>query len=114
MEKVLDFDLKWDYNNPEKTEDEFKNMLEASSSKELNYRGQLLTQIARTHSLRGQFDAAHQILDGLEILLKTNDLPVVSIRYALERGRTYNSAGEKVTATHLVQGCIRSSSQGLG
>ena len=56
------------------------------------YRAQLMTQIARTQGLQMKFTEAHRTLDGVEAVL-TDDLVVARIRYLLERGRVYNSAG---------------------
>jgi tetratricopeptide (TPR) repeat protein len=96
-----DFDKLWDYNNPEDTENSFRELLPAASeSGERDYLAQLLTQIARTHGLRAQFDSAHEILDQVKASLP----PTVSlgeIRYLLERGRTYNSAKDTEQARAL-------------
>jgi uncharacterized protein (DUF885 family) len=61
---------------------------------------QLDTQIARTYSLTGEFDDAHKVLDTLEPKLETAE-PVVTVRYLLERGRTFNSAKRKDEARPL-------------
>ena len=61
---------------------------------------ELLTQIARTFSLRGQFDEAHKQLSEVERQLSSAS-PPARIRYLLERGRTFNSAGEKEKARDL-------------
>jgi tetratricopeptide (TPR) repeat protein len=63
---------------------------------------ELRTQIARTFSLRRRFDAAHAELDAIEPLLSTAS-PAVNARYLLERGRTYNSAGDKARAQALFE-----------
>ncbi len=89
---MLDFDRLWDYNQPEATEARFRALLADPAMTDPNHRGQLLTQIGRTLSLQGRFTEAHAVLDQVEAML-TPALPVVRIRYLLERGRTYNSAG---------------------
>lgn len=87
-----DFNAMWDYNNPAATEIKFREILpQAITSGNKDYLAQLLTQIARTYSLRLKFDGAHIILDEVETML-TPDIPSAKIRYLLERGRTYNSA----------------------
>jgi tetratricopeptide (TPR) repeat protein len=58
------------------------------------------TQIARTHSLAREFTAAHALLDTVEPRLDSVD-PRVRVRYLLERGRTFNSAGEPARALPL-------------
>jgi tetratricopeptide (TPR) repeat protein len=54
-----------------------------------------LTQLARTQSLQRNFDEAHSVLDTARQVLEGQNMPVAEIRYLLERGRTFNSAGEK-------------------
>lgn len=62
----------------------------------------MLTQIARTYSLQRQFAEAHQLLDEIEPRL-TDATPRARLRALLERGRTFNSAGDKVTARTLFE-----------
>ncbi len=103
MNSVSDFDELWDYNDPEKSEQAFRELLAvAESVGDPEYHTQLLTQIARTHSLRRQFDEAHSILDDAEALL-SDQTPVARVRYLLERGRTYNSAGKIESARPLFE-----------
>ncbi|HUF37143.1 MAG TPA: tetratricopeptide repeat protein [Anaerolineales bacterium] len=90
-----DFDDLWDYGDPAGTAEKLRELLpEAEASGDDEYRLQLLIQLARTHSLRGELDAAHEILDRVEPQL-SDATPVARIRYLLERGRSFNSAGEK-------------------
>ena len=70
MSDLPDFDNLWDYNDPEKTEKAFRELLAvAENSAGPEYHAQLLTQIARTHSLRRDFESAHRILDDAELLI---------------------------------------------
>lgn len=93
-----DFNALWDYNNPATTRAQFLEILETHREKaDIAYLLELKTQIARTHSLQLQFDEAHQILDEVEQQLNES-LITPSIRYHLERGRTFNSAKEKAPA----------------
>jgi tetratricopeptide (TPR) repeat protein len=86
------FNELWNYSDPAETEKRLRQLLSAAiAGADRSYHWQLLTQIARTHSLRMQFDEAHALLDEVEQAL-TDDLPVVRIRYLLERGRTLNSS----------------------
>ncbi len=96
-------DSLWDYNNPGESEKKFRELLpQAELQEDKEYYIQLLTQIARTHSLRQQFDDAHTILDRVGNLLAENpDLHTAWVRYYLERGRTFNSAYEKDKAIVL-------------
>ncbi len=108
MHNLPDFDKLWDFNDPAKTEKAFRGLLpDAGSASNHDYRAQLLTQIARTHSLRREFDASHRILDEAETLIVNIDNPsddvsqTTRVRLLLERGRTYNSAGDTDSARPL-------------
>jgi tetratricopeptide (TPR) repeat protein len=88
---MIDIDLLWDFDDPAASEGRF-----------LGLQAEVQTQLARTHSLRKQFDQAHALLDNIE-----NDLPPsesrARVRYLLERGRTHNSSGEKERARLLFE-----------
>jgi len=87
------FDKLWNFGDPAATEAKFRELVpQAAASGDSSYYMQLLTQIARTYSLRGKFGDAHRMLDEIEPKL-TPDLKLARVRYLLERGRTYNSAG---------------------
>lgn len=103
MANLPEIDSFWDYNDPAGTEKKFREILsEAGSGSDMDYYIQLLTQIARTHSLRQQFDDAHTILDKVGNLLAENtELFAAWVRYYLERGRSFNSAGDKEKAIVL-------------
>lgn len=98
------FDALWNYGKPQETERAFRDLEpQAASSGDHSYYAQLLTQIARTEGLQRKFSEAHRTLDTVEAML-TNDLTLARIRYDLERGRTYNSSGEKEKArTHFLK-----------
>ena len=103
MNSVSDFDELWDYNDLVKTEKDFRELLpESRASGDPDYHAQLLTQIARTHSLRRQFNEAHHILDDAEALL-SDETPVARVPYLLERGRTFNSSGDAESARPLFE-----------
>ena len=96
-----DIDKLWDYHKPEETEKKFRELLSAAEeSGNTGYQAELLTQIARTHSLRSRFDEAHRILDQVEKML-TPDLPRARVRYLLERGRSFNSSKQQDKARPL-------------
>ena len=108
MSNLPNFDQLWDYNDPENTEKAFKDLFaESRNSGDREYQAQLLTQIARTYSLRRDFEEAHRILDDVEKMINVVataldiQTPVARIRCLLERGRTYNSAGD-VKAARLL------------
>ncbi len=103
MDTLPDFDALWDYNKPAETEKKLTNLLPlAKSTGDASYLGQLLTQIARSQALQRKFAEAHQTLDKVEAIL-TEKLPIVRIRYLLERGRTLNSAGSPEKAMPLFE-----------
>src|SRR5688572_4928898 len=101
-DELPQFDKLWNYGDPAGTEAKFRALLpQAEASGDEGYRLELLTQIARTHSLRNQFDAAHVVLDEVERQFIEDDFPVAQVRYLLERGRAFNSAGEAARALPL-------------
>jgi len=89
-----DIDSFWEYGDPAGSEARFRQALGAAQGDE---RLELLTQVARTYSLRKDFDTAHGVLDSVEKQLDGAG-PRPRARYLLERGRTFNSAGDKEKA----------------
>lgn len=87
----------WDFADPAKSESRFRDALATASG---DWRLELQTQIARTYSLRQRYPEAHRLLDEIEPQLATAGLKP-RLRYFLERGRTYNSAGDKAAARPL-------------
>jgi tetratricopeptide (TPR) repeat protein len=94
---AMDIEAFWEYGDPAASEARFRAALTQAAGDE---RLELLTQIARTYSLRRQFDAAHAQLNEIEPHLATAGA-APRVRYALERGRTYNSAGDATRASAL-------------
>ncbi|HEX5138438.1 MAG TPA: tetratricopeptide repeat protein [Planctomycetota bacterium] len=94
----MEFDKLWNYSDPATTERKFREVL--PEARDPDTRLQLLTQIARTLSLRRMCDEAHAVLDGVEREL-TPDLPAVRVRYLLERGRTLNTSKQPERARPL-------------
>jgi tetratricopeptide (TPR) repeat protein len=94
----FDFDALWDYENPEVTEQKFQKLLEKSSiTIDKHHYCQLMTQIARAQSLQQKFELANRTLD--ETLQAMGDMMSVTfVRYLLERGRVYNSSGDRIRA----------------
>ncbi|HEU5375103.1 MAG TPA: tetratricopeptide repeat protein [Ktedonobacteraceae bacterium] len=90
----LDFDTLWDYRHPDQTEAVFRQLLhEKTRIADPSYHVQLLTQIARAQALQRQFAEAHQTLDQVKDQLQPAWV-IPTIRYALERGRVFNSSGQ--------------------
>lgn len=89
----------WDYNDPVGMEGKFRALLDEQSAADPTYHLQLMTQIGRALSLQKNYTDAHAILDVVEQQMAGGD--VVDVRYLLERGRTYNAAGQPETAVPL-------------
>jgi tetratricopeptide (TPR) repeat protein len=96
-----DIDSLWDYYDPAATRAKFEGIRShAEQGEDHAYYLQLLTQIARTYGLEGGFDQAHALLDSVETEL-TDAMPLVKVRYLLERGRTFRSSGDPAKARPL-------------
>ncbi len=93
----MDIDSFWEYSDPAASEARFRSALDQAKGDD---RLELLTQIARTHSLRRDFTQAHRLLDEVEPQLATAGA-APRVRYLLERGRSFNSAGDKERAKPL-------------
>ncbi|WP_421280639.1 hypothetical protein [Aeromonas taiwanensis] len=102
MDNPPDFMALWDYQDPAASALRFQQLLAEADNQDLQYELELLTQIARTHSLRRQFAQAHRLLDEIEPRL-TEATPRAHLRALLERGRTFNSAGDKARARALFE-----------
>ena len=101
--QLTDFDKLWDYNDPAATERKFRELLPAAEqSGDRSYHAQLLTQIARTQGLQDRFDDAHATLDAVEKML-AGDTKLARVRFLLERGRVFNSAGQPAKAMPLFE-----------
>jgi tetratricopeptide (TPR) repeat protein len=95
MTALADFDRLWDYDHPDVTETKFRLMLpEAEKSSDSDLYLQLLSQIARCQGLQMKFTEAKETLDAAMAKLPEG-VSIARIRCNLERGRVYNSAGEK-------------------
>lgn len=94
-------DTLWDYDDPMASEGRFRarlGMAETNASDALETR----TQLARSLGLQARFDEAHHQLDAVDATLKaTPHHARARIRYVLERGRLYNSSGDKAQAKPL-------------
>lgn len=96
---ALDIDALWEYGDPAASEQRFRAALaDARGDAAL----ELQTQIARTYSLRQRFDDAHRLLDEITPqLAQAGTAP--RVRVLLERGRSFNSAGDKPRARTLFE-----------
>ncbi len=86
----------WDFADPAASEARFRQWLDQlrlTPSADDSQRAEAETQLARAQGLQRRFADAHATLDAVEaVLAQVTDR--VRIRYALERGRVFNSAGE--------------------
>jgi len=85
---ALDLNALWDFGNPALSEQRFRQALAQTQGDEALV---LHTQIARTHSLRKDFDAARSVLRQIEPAIATAGSEA-RVRYHLEFGRTFASA----------------------
>lgn len=101
MSSLPDFDALWNYDRPAESERAFREALAQAGGDEA-YRLELLTQIARAQGLQRQFDAGHATLNEVEGRI-TPEMARVRVRLLLERGRLFNSAGDKTQAWTLFE-----------
>jgi tetratricopeptide (TPR) repeat protein len=97
MTTAMDIESFWEYSDPGASESRFRAALATAQGDE---RLEILTQIARTYSLRTRFEEAHRQLDEIEPQLASAGARP-KVRYLLERGRTFNSSGNKDQARPL-------------
>jgi tetratricopeptide (TPR) repeat protein len=95
---AADIEALWDYNQPAVSETRFREALKSESGDDAL---ELETQIARTFSLRREFDKAHVLLDMIEKRMSAKTRPATRVRYLLERGRTFRSASDAARARPL-------------
>jgi tetratricopeptide (TPR) repeat protein len=81
----------WNFNDPAQSEQRFREALAAARGDDVLI---LKTQIARSHGLRGDFDAARQLLAEIEPDVAKAGFEA-RIRHALEWGRSWASAVHK-------------------
>jgi tetratricopeptide (TPR) repeat protein len=91
---LIDIDSLWVYGDPASSERRFRDALRIASGDDAL---ELLTQVARTYSLRGRFEDAHLLLDELEPA-QAEASSRARVRYLLERGRTFNSDSQPEVA----------------
>jgi len=84
----IDLQSLWDYRNPALSEERFRAALAAATGDDALI---LETQIARTYSLRRDYDKTRELLRGIEPRLATAG-PEPRVRAALELGRSHASA----------------------
>ncbi len=99
--QLPDFDSLWNYDKPAETEAKFRQLLPmAEKSGDPAYLAELKTQIARTLGLQQKFQEAQALLDSVFPMLAGAGKRA-RVRYLLERGRVFNSSGQKDKAVPL-------------
>lgn len=94
---MTDFDALWNYDDAAGTETAFRKVMEEESDRMSDpRRAELYSQIARAQGLQGKFDEAHETLRKAFDL--AGDDPIARCRCRLEKGRAFNSAGNKEKA----------------
>src|SRR5262245_708722 len=89
----------WHFDDLEGTEDRFRAQLEREPSDE--GRAEVLTQLARVHGLRGDFEDGDGLIDDATLL--AGGSTVARARIDLERGRLRRSSGDQESALPLFE-----------
>jgi tetratricopeptide (TPR) repeat protein len=92
----------WDFEDVDGTEARLREQLAAEQSDA--GRAEVLTQLARVHSLRDEFDDCEQRLQEAESL--AGDDGLVRVRVDLERGRKLRSSGDGAAAAPVFEGAF--------
>jgi tetratricopeptide (TPR) repeat protein len=92
----------WDFEDVEATETRLREQLDREESDA--GRAEVLTQLARVHSLRDEFDACEERLQEAEAL--AGDDGLVHVRIDLERGRKLRSSGDGAAAAPVFAGAF--------
>jgi tetratricopeptide (TPR) repeat protein len=88
----------WDFDDLAATEQRLRARLDEETSD--SGRAEVLTQLARVHSLQDDFDGCEQLLQEAEALTDTG---IAGVRIDLERGRKLRSSGDGVAASRLFE-----------
>jgi tetratricopeptide (TPR) repeat protein len=92
----------WDFEDVDATETRLREQLDREESDA--GRAEVLTQLARVHSLRDEFDACEERLQEAEAL--AGDDGLVHVRIDLERGRKLRSSGDGAAAAPVFAGAF--------
>ena len=98
----------WDFRDLDATERRFQTLLETQSSEA--GRAEVLTQLARIHGLRGEFDEGDRLLDEADSLAASDG--AARTRVELERGRLRGSSGDPQAALPLFESAFASAVKG--
>jgi tetratricopeptide (TPR) repeat protein len=92
----------WDFEDVDATEERLRERLDCEESDA--GRAEVLTQLARVHSLRDEFDDCEERLREAESL--AGDDGLVRVRVDLERGRKLRSSGDGAAAAPVFEGAF--------
>lgn len=97
----------WDFDDLDATEHRFRAQLEQEESDA--GRAEVLTQIARVHGLRDDFEGCAKTLDEADTLAGSS--AAVGVRIELERGRMHRSGGDSEVALPLFESAFTRASE---
>jgi len=103
-----EIDALWNYHKPEVSEEKFRKLLLAKSDSPTNILFQIKVQLVRALGLQGKFEEGHQLLDELDKQPQSQS-QLCTVRFCLERGRLFNSAGDPKTASRYFKQAFTSS-----
>jgi tetratricopeptide (TPR) repeat protein len=92
----------WDFQDVDASEARLREQLEREESNA--GRAEVLTQLARVHSLRDEFDECEELLQQAQSLAGEDGL--VLVRVDLERGRKLRSSGDGAAAAAMFEGAF--------
>lgn len=92
----IDIRSVWDFSDTPGTRAAFVALLDDPRAEDADVRAELLTQIARTHGLEGDFEAAHARLAEAAAIMPSGGR--AEVRHALELGRVHNSSADRAGA----------------
>jgi tetratricopeptide (TPR) repeat protein len=97
----------WDFDDLDASEERFRAQLDQEESDA--GRAEVLTQVARVHGLRDDFDTCAKTLDEADALAGSS--AAARIRIELERGRMYRSSGASEAALSLFESAFTRASE---
>jgi tetratricopeptide (TPR) repeat protein len=97
----------WDFDDFDESERRFHELLAAETDD--GRRAEILTQLARVHGLRGDFEAGERLLG--EAQAHAGESAAARVRIELERGRLRRSSGEEEAALPLFESAFAAANE---
>jgi tetratricopeptide (TPR) repeat protein len=97
----------WDFDDLDASEKRFRELL--ASETDDSARAEVLTQLARVHGLRGDFDTGERLIEEAEGA--AGNAAGAWVRIDLERGRLRRSSGDKEAALPLFESAFATASE---